>query len=187
MTDREMEEGREERVDAVLRSLGQAQVPEGMEARILSRLKERREVPERSAWLRSRPVWALAGAGLAAVLLLALYGLRPSRTVPAHGSIAAVAAVAVGSSRAVPRVAPPARVAPVRRVGKHRRVRPAESASFPAPEAPLTQQERLLLAIAHINQPAVLDALDPTRRAAVEAQDDHDFKAYVASVHHGGL
>jgi hypothetical protein len=59
--------------------------------------------------------------------------------------------------------------------------------SFPAPEAPLTHQEKLLLSAAHIHQPEVIDALDSTRRAALEAEDDREFKAYVASVPHGGF
>jgi hypothetical protein len=70
---------------------------------------------------------------------------------------------------------------------KLRRLAFPPAKSFPAPEAPLTHQEMLLLSAAHIHQPEVIDALDSTRRAALEAEDDREFKAYVASVPHGGF
>ena len=50
--------------------------------------------------------------------------------------------------------------------------------SFPAPPMPLTEQERLLLRIAHSGDPVELAMLNPEKRAAREAGTDADFQRF---------
>ena len=51
-------------------------------------------------------------------------------------------------------------------------------ASFPAPPLPLTGQEKLLLRLAHRNDPEALGALTPEKRAAEQAQDTIAFQDF---------
>ena len=50
--------------------------------------------------------------------------------------------------------------------------------SHPAPEMPLTQQERLMLRIVHGGDPVELAELDPQVRAAQYAQQKAEFKDF---------
>jgi hypothetical protein len=52
------------------------------------------------------------------------------------------------------------------------------SDSFPAPPMPLTEQERLLLRIAHKAGPVELAMLDPIQRAARDAEEKADVKKF---------
>jgi hypothetical protein len=52
------------------------------------------------------------------------------------------------------------------------------SDSFPAPPMPLTEQERLLLRIAHKAGPIELAMLDPIQRAARDAEEKADVKKF---------
>jgi hypothetical protein len=52
------------------------------------------------------------------------------------------------------------------------------SDSFPAPPMPLTEQERLLLRIAHKADPIELAMLDPIQRAARDAEERADVKKF---------
>ena len=52
------------------------------------------------------------------------------------------------------------------------------SDSFPAPPMPLTEQERLLLRIAHKADPVELAMLDPMQRAARDAEENADVKKF---------
>jgi hypothetical protein len=52
------------------------------------------------------------------------------------------------------------------------------SDSFPAPPMPLTEQERLLLRIAHKADPVELAMLDPIQRAARDAEEKADVKKF---------
>jgi hypothetical protein len=51
-------------------------------------------------------------------------------------------------------------------------------ASFPAPQMPLTEQEKLLLRIAHKGDPVELAMLDPAVRAARDAEEKADVKNF---------
>jgi hypothetical protein len=46
-------------------------------------------------------------------------------------------------------------------------------------EAALTHEEQLLVAVSRVRQDAVIDALDPVRRAAADAREKQEFNAYV--------
>jgi len=52
------------------------------------------------------------------------------------------------------------------------------AASHPAPPMPLTEQERLLLRIAHKGDPVEMAMLDPGLRAAQDAEDETDFQRF---------
>jgi hypothetical protein len=52
------------------------------------------------------------------------------------------------------------------------------AASHPAPPMPLTEQERLLLRIAHKGDPVELAMLDPLRRAARDVEEQTEFQRF---------
>jgi hypothetical protein len=52
------------------------------------------------------------------------------------------------------------------------------AASRPAPPMPLTEQERLLLRIAHRGDPVELAMLDPLRRAALDVEEQTEFQRF---------
>jgi hypothetical protein len=52
------------------------------------------------------------------------------------------------------------------------------AASHPAPPMPLTEQERLLLRIAHRGDPVELAMLDPLRRAARDVEEQTEFQRF---------
>jgi len=54
------------------------------------------------------------------------------------------------------------------------------AASFPAPPMPLTEQERLLLRIAHLNDPVEMAVLDPKLREMHDAQEKTEFQRFFA-------
>ena len=201
MTYRPDDNFRNDAVNGVLRSLGQAQVPEGLEARVLDRLKARRAVVAALPFWR-RPELRWAGAAMVcaamafAVVMSAGWRVSQRRTEWASTSFGPGMATLYEPLRVSPRPLAPAKSVHPRQTASPtlphapraaHRMPVISTRSFPAPEAPLTHQEMLLLSAAHVHQPEVIDALDSTRRAALEAEDDREFKAYVASVPHGGF
>ncbi|MGD0443785.1 MAG: hypothetical protein ABSA39_07605 [Edaphobacter sp.] len=52
------------------------------------------------------------------------------------------------------------------------------AASFPAPPMPLTDQEKLLLRLAHKNDPVELAMLDPKLRELQDAEDQAEFQSF---------
>jgi hypothetical protein len=54
------------------------------------------------------------------------------------------------------------------------------AASFPAPPMPLTDQEKLLLRLAHKNDPVELATLDPKLRELQDAEDQAEFQRFFA-------
>ena len=55
------------------------------------------------------------------------------------------------------------------------------AASHPAPPLPLTEQERLLLRIAHMGDPVELAMLDPMTRAARDVEEGAEFQRFFGS------
>jgi hypothetical protein len=51
--------------------------------------------------------------------------------------------------------------------------------SHPAPVAPLTNEEKLLLRAVHTGDPQVMAMLDPEVRARQEAESDAEFQKFV--------
>jgi hypothetical protein len=63
-------------------------------------------------------------------------------------------------------------------VGESVAVEEMLAASHPAPPMPLTEQERLLLRIAHRGDPVELAMLDPMRRAARDVEEQTEFQRF---------
>ncbi len=185
-------------VATLLDALRNAEIPPGMEARILNALERSTEASldsEQAApaphfsrrWLR-RPEFAFS---LAAIALLALaLGLRTtSRHAPAAQPSAASTSSPDRAPRAHTRFTPADQSS--RRPEPHSR-HPSATASyaatrdaaarqpdsFPAPEAPLTAQERLLLQIIHQGDPLEIAALNSGLRDAEAADDAAEFEDF---------
>lgn len=198
----------EARIDRVLRGLGEAQpgYAEGsageFERRVLRAVQERAAGGKQSK-RRGLATLGVAALGVrrwrfavaAAVLVLAAllwaghaHRMRQGtaatvarvQSPPAAAPVrqpaenAAVGAVAsLGEHRAHP--------ASARAVGVPRVERPARMVAIgnhPAPEAPLTDEERLLLRIAHRGQPDQYAALNPDARDAVAMTEKQEFRQF---------
>jgi hypothetical protein len=193
-----------EAMEKVLQGLRNAEAPTGMERRILERLEgqasarsrmERRQL--RPSWLRVPAGYAVCGVALAGMfaLVLAVPVVRRLGYVPARlkGSVAPAAPMAPspaaahgvelssheqGSRWSGTTNAP--------RTGLVRVADPVDSpdavawsemqaASQPAPPMPLTEQEKLLLRIAHRGEPVEMAMLDPVLRGVDDAKERAEY------------
>jgi len=175
----------DEAIDRVLAGLREAAAPEGMERRILEAVRERATVREGAAAAARQPwVWGVALAGpatLCAAIYLTGIGTGHKHAVAkGHTNAAQARAVAVqGSLRGT-----------IRRTGgtqaRAKRIEDEDSLemremrapSLPAPEMPLTEQERLLLRIAHQGDPELLAMLEPEVQAKLEADDVAEYQRF---------
>jgi hypothetical protein len=173
-------------VDRVLAGLKQTAPPAGLEQRVLTAM---REAQSRQVAARPRPwlwTWGLALAGTAVGLCLAVSVAhrRQPTTAPNPYTGSAIASAPAGIEAPVP---------PIERAGQsprphlrptHLRTFEAESVrerlalSYPAPPLPLTEQERLLLRLAHKGDPVELAMLDPAQRAARNQRERAEFLAF---------
>ena len=192
-------------IEQVLTGLRDTQAPPGMERRMLEAIQHcRSSAPRR----RLNLAWHFAYAGLACLLLLfaaaaifSLYVLRPhpsdstnasnppaprplaqprptsQRTVseaaqhtPAPGSLA----------RSGPKPSTANADAPKTALRGPSLTLLDPPPGFPAPEAPLTEEERLLLRIAHMGDPEEIAMLDPDKRAKAEAEETSEFQSFFA-------
>jgi hypothetical protein len=192
----------EEAIDRVLEGLRETEVPAGMERRILRALEEGATGTLRSRWWRvdlmaRSPAWGFALAGLLAVAV-AIPAIRRLGHSTANEPLSAapmkpleVSAHDVVAKRAES-VPSKADVRPVRKIDAQAKAERArvgadgdavalnerDEASFPAPPMPLTDQERLLLRIAHRRDPVEVAELDPVMRAVREAEDKAEVKKF---------
>jgi hypothetical protein len=187
----------DKRIESTLKALTHAETPEGMEHRILLRLEAHQRKP---APIRR---WLIPSAALGACAVVALLVATRHRAMPP----AAIAPIVMAKS-----VAPLAPPTSAPQTIAHRE-RPAHkgiiAVSYPAPLAPLTEQEKLLVrliqsrerteakqvatradvpltheekllvAVSRIRQDAVLEALDPVRRAEADTRTKREFNAFV--------
>jgi hypothetical protein len=171
----------EEALDRLLTSLGSVKVDAGFEQRVL-RGVEAHQAPT-PAQRSPRLLWTFGlASAVAAALIGAAVMLHSGRRSGSQPAIARGELPKVPQPEVAQAVSHAARV-PGRMRGAAPR-KDAESspnrgstmlASFPAPEAPLTEQERLLLRIAHTGDPVEFAALNPERRASVEAADEAEY------------
>jgi hypothetical protein len=176
-------------IERLLAGLRDAEPSAGIERRILEAMEAREALASGSLlhrlilpWL-SRPAIALSlacAAGLTASLIVAV---AVHRRAPADvRSPAATAAVQQATRpEAVAQKAPimPRRVASrgsLRRPGEVSAVPETHAASFPAPPLPLTEQERLLLRLAHRRDPEDTAILNPAVQAAQSAKATEQFQ-----------
>jgi hypothetical protein len=180
----------EETIERLLAGLRDAEPPAGIERRILRALDgvEARQIsgaaspwrrPIVPSWLRPAMTMSLVFA-LTLIVAITNYQYRRAAPLvrnPSPGSDARQATVAQMPTIVPRRMA--ARV-PV----KHSRTQnvPTEpqtqQASFPAPPLPLTEQERLLLRLAHRGDAEKMDLLNPDVQAAQIAKATEQFQKF---------
>jgi hypothetical protein len=195
-----MSDERRDEVERVLSAIGRGPVPEGLEARVLSRLARQpalvefhwREVFRPSAvagvWWRG----AVSGAAVALLVLgvavatqhaMRRGGRMGEAGVASHaGAHSGLVSYAPGASTeaGAPCATPGAARTPwsVERLG----VKRIELVQRPLPgaEPPLTAEERQLVRLAQHGDPRQLDVLIPEVRAKVEAEDTAQFESFFA-------
>jgi hypothetical protein len=192
-------------IEKVLAGLREAETPEGMEQRILKRLRnitteQHGRSPRRIAStlrLIRMPFWALATASVAVVSLAVCWAVfRQHRaahniadsnkhTVVANAPSTKIQVAA--QSEAVPlHGSATVRVKPNANSRNRQLVKEEESvaldemhaASYPAPPMPLTEQEKLLLRISHKRDPVEFAALDPVLRAERNAEEKAEVQRF---------
>jgi hypothetical protein len=193
----------DEAVERVLAGLRETETPAGMERRILESVRD--IAPRRSWWrpmmpllLMERRRWAVAVAGVIVVSSMACWTvLREQR--PGRENARTKRQVAPGSSTspevqvAAAKMQQPLAERPaVRWKGKRneRRVRGVREdgsavalhersmANLPAPEAPLTAEEKLLLRMAHRHDPVEMAAMNPLLWAARDAEEKSEVQRF---------
>ena len=175
----------DEAIDRVLAGLREAAAPEGMERRILEAVRERAALREGAAASARQPlVWGIALAGAAALcaaIYLTGFGTgHKSAVAKGHTNAAQARAGEVRGSLAVGPARAGGTQARVERVEAEDslEVREMRAPSLPAPEMPLTEQERLLLRIAHQGDPELLAMLEPEVQAKLEADDVAEYQRF---------
>jgi hypothetical protein len=170
-----------EMLDRLLGGLGTAPVDDGFAQRVVRGVEASIAAapPRKRGW--SMAMWGFAYVAAAVLLcMVAVHALRArdaavtARTMPVvlpNSGRKAINSGAVEETR-IERVNAP----PTRKVAVRRHLAPASaSMSFPAPEAPLTEQEKLLAGIAGRGNPEELAALSPEIRASQEAKQKAAF------------
>jgi hypothetical protein len=176
-------------IERLLAGLRDAEPQPGIERRILLAMQARETVASVPFWKRLRPqtlpafsVW-LASA-LAMTGALVAIALHQRLNVPADSTHPPTLALRQERPAEVftQRAPVPARL-PASRVGsKHSRTVPTapdlRAASFPAPPLPLTEQEKLLLRLAHRRDSQDATILNPAAQAAQSARANEQFQQF---------
>lgn len=174
-----MRKSSEEAVRQVLAGLRDAEAPIGMERRILDAVQDRASV--KSARM---PLWAWSTAlACAMVALFAVSMVYRAARVPVQSNVHSAPAGVVPKAAletTVKNVSPVLAAQNVRSKnvkrakvvceGDSEASREMETASFPAPPMPLTEQEKLLLRVAHRNDPEELAMLNNEMRTKQEVE-----------------
>ncbi len=197
----------DEAIEGLLAGLRDAEAPAGMERRILETVRDgapgRRGWSLESGWhLAGVRTWAFAAGVIlvsSVVCWTVFHGAKPGRRGPGSdrtvskthtvvANPAAQRAPMVAAGRAQPAL--PARTGLQARIKTNGRrsgsVREEESAvlrevrygNHPAPEAPLTKQEKLLLRLAHRTDPVEMAALNPSLWAKRDAEEKAEVKRF---------
>jgi hypothetical protein len=178
-----MKEGKQddEMLERLLAGLGAPPVEDGFVQRVTRGVEARTAAAEPRTRGWGGAIWGFASVAAAVLLCVAaVHALRGRdaaprvRTMPVilpNSKPKGIDAVAVQEAR-IERVNAPRR----REVAARRHSPPAPAlVSFPAPEAPLTEQEKLLLGIARSGNPEELATLSPEIRARQEAKQKAAF------------
>lgn len=186
-------------IETVLTSLREAEPSPGLNRRLLDTIASLEAATASNSGRRPSPrLSAVRAAGwlsLAATLVLTLslaflhqHHLAPTpstaTTVPSVTSEAPISTSNPQSNSSDRREEPP-HVALSH--GAQRRAHPQAAAlhstrlaSFPAPPLPLTPQEKLLLRVAHAQNPQQSPTLNPALRASLAARDNENFQIFFA-------
>ena len=161
-------------IDQALALLRNAQSPECLEARVLASLRhsESRQATAAAALSRRWLPAALTLATVSAALLLLRTSTHPSTPVLAPPPVSQPASLRPATLSSSPSStrrthALRSRTSPL--------PAPVQLASFPAPPAPLTEQEKLLLKIAHRGDQDDMNLLNPETAARELAQNMAEF------------
>jgi len=169
---------REETLDRLLTSLGSVKVDADFEQRILRRVEAHQAPTQAQRSPRLPWTFGLASAIAAALIGAAILLHSGRRSGPPPMTARVESRVPQTASQAI-RV--PGRTRIVARQ-KAAQLPPDRGAtmlvSFPAPEAPLSEQERLLLRLVHRNNPLLLAALSPEVQALKEAEKEAEFRRF---------
>ena len=197
----------DEAIERVLEGLGNSDAPPGMERRILEALEEQASVQSQSVWRRLRLIWPITdlrpiyAASLACSLALiavvfVIPALRRIGQTSAPNVTAAPAPPSATSEVAVKSAQPPPRsnvrstqkaivllrtktpTAAVIHNSDSAALDETHAPSFPAPPMPLTEQEKLLLRIAHKRDPVQLVALNSTLQAARDREEKAEVERF---------
>jgi hypothetical protein len=164
----------EETIDRLMAGLRDVEPSPGMERRILEAMEAHHAMPSR--WLLRPSVAAslVCAAALAASLIVVTRVNQPSHT-PAN-------AADVGQHTPPEAVAHNAPIEPRRPAARVTTKRPrdlsAQPANHPAPPLPLTEQERMLLRVAHRDDAKNKALLNPDLQAAQSAKNTEQFQRF---------
>jgi len=169
-------------LEALVRELGQATPEIGFEQRLLRGVERRQlELLERQ---RPRAAWAFGLALALGVVVVSVsigwyrgHGSTPPRNV---AQILPRAPEEHRSQPSVRQAAARAVSVGILRSSALPGVDPSKMASFPAPPAPLTEQERLLLRLARASDPVQVAMLTPNELALEEARSRKEFQRFFA-------
>ena len=196
----------EEAIEKVMTGLRHSEAPQGIEHRILAALdahasnnsaSDRRNSRLRAlqAFIQSiarqpLPTVAIFACAIVVIIVLSVAVTVAHRNVqaPAQSKLSTSPAVTqdayvapihrevqVGSSRARPSTQKPRLVSATYSLSLHE----LHTANHPAPELPLTQEEMLLLRVAHSGNPKELAMLNSQVRAKKEAEEEAEFQKFV--------
>jgi hypothetical protein len=182
-------DGREDdAIERTLAGLRQVDPPAGLEDRVLQTMRDKMETAKEPVDSNRWPGWASwAGFGLAVatallMIAVALHGHSGSKNERQAASAPATrlpetTATANASRNEFDEAAS---VRPARRQVHQvvRETHPKHLASFPAPEPPLTEEEKILQRIARSGDQQQLAVLNPELRAKDEAASEAEFKQF---------
>jgi len=175
----------DEVIDRVLTGLRDVSAPVGMEQRVRAAMECR--TAERTGWQ-----WRSWSVGMAAVVVLLAAGVVEVKRPRVHNDVVAEAKQTLIVDNPAPIVASESRNTEILRVAQndlgHRAPRtvdpPAvndvDMGGIPAPPMPLTEQERLLLQLAHRADATGLTPLNAEARAKQNAAFDAEFQEFFA-------
>ena len=173
-------------IERVLTGLREAEAPIGMERRILEAVQDRASVKSARA-----PLWAW-GVALACTMAgcVAISMFYRTEHIPPQSNVRSVPpsvlpAVGVAAKSELPPLSQP-RMQPKTNTRRTKVVRDVDSvssrdmrdASYPAPPMPLTEQEKLLLRVAHRGDPEELAMLNNETRAKQDAEGKTEFQRF---------
>ena len=181
----------EEAIGKVLAGLRDSETSPGLERRILAAIEERAPQPSAAT---PRWAWSVAMAGIIAVsLFFAIMTMHrhehPStqtrqHVLPAELAESTQEASLLPHEPIAPAVTPVGIAVHLRKTlpisaGEAMLLREMRAPSHPAPVAPLTTEEKLLLRAVHTDDPQVMAMLNPEIRAQQEAVSNAEFQKFV--------
>jgi hypothetical protein len=185
----------DELVDRLLAAMRDAEAPEGMKRRVATRLQNHSQAtPVRRDWLRVMPSWAWGACVASVIFSMVTVRMNHSKnSTEAPTTVKPAAIVATDAVKAEDSAVTAARPHEtiLRVTARSTKEEPIVTSvedslavsemmapSQPAPEVPLTEQERLLLQVVRRGDPEELAMLEPEKRAARNEKEKADVKRF---------